>query len=427
MKMKRWMSGAGALLVLGMFGGCGNGSDSTERVAVSFGDGTVEISLQSISIEQTATGTSIRAEVISDLPEAFTFEGMVESSGVFNVSLHNGAELSQSIRMDATELEMEFMRPTWLRTDSMAFEDATAMSQWLQFHRDEGTASCAGVPDRYRDLPLYFATKAILEHLVSNHDVAIDTTRMEEILCAQTANQPNESHTFAPGIAGWEALVNGEYIYADLPMEVPLTQDALSTEKNTCAREEIDLTLDAEYETTSLYVRPTTMDITCNDAVLELNANCCVDEELKTNTHGRLRKYALPAQSQCHNVFTPSGRSGGALARFRFTGHASACPKSLGTDSCWAGRNDEVTPFSCEITGYDDATGNFDPIITSTPTMSNGVAAWAYMMFDVKICYEKGDDLDVIRYHDRRVDLNRSPAAICGPGAEENCFCGPGI
>lgn len=414
--------------------GCGsNSSDPApgEEVIVSFGDGEATIYLRNVTVQQGETGnTTITAEVISDLPDVYTFQADLQSSGAFNAVLHNGIDISHAVRMDSQELAIEFMRPTWERSETLAFLDANAMNTWLQERISSGAASCEGLPLIFQDLPLQYVSKAILSYMATSRDVAFDLTKLQQVMCAQAADSDETNGLDYPkGLAGWEALRNGLYLPPKLSEELPTLEELAAAksmeEKNNCARELKEANIVGTYATQVVGTTPTNLSVSCGDAYLDVDANCCIDEELIPNQFGNLRKATAAVHPFCTGVTGSAGAT--RYAEFRFAAHANICPSA--DNSCWGnGVRDTAAAFNCSFSGVGEAPASFASIIGGGSMQQSGVAGWNYMQFAVRACYAQGTSQDTIYMHQTSVDTNRPSNLICGweDGQMINCYCAAG-
>jgi hypothetical protein len=412
--------------------GCSNNSNEQgEPVAVDFGDGDTTINLQGLSIQQTETGgTTITADVVSNLTAdgVYTFQATIESAGVFEAVLHNDADISHSMKMNDQEVKIEFLRPTWERSESIGFISAEVMNQWLQVRIDDGSANCAELPARFQDMPLQYATTSILGYLASAHGVAVDLARMQQVLCAIGADEPESNGLGYPvGLAGWDALRHGEYLPTRLATEQsPAAASNFRSveEKNNCPREIKETTVTGTYESNTIGNATTNINVSCNEASASVDSNCCVDEELQTKNSGTLRTAAVLAHRTCSGVTDASGAAT-QYADFRFAANAQICPTAV--NSCWGnGVRDRTTSYNCEFSGFNKQTElPFDPKIgDSLERLRSSISAWDYLQFTVKACYAPGADEDTIYSHITSVDSNRPAALLCRPEDLQECFCG---
>lgn len=414
--MKTATTGMAIGLAVLLAAGCNNGQDAGEPVALQFGDAVVDISLRNVQVQTLADGTqSITAEMVSELPDIYTVEVALQGPDAFHVRLAGG-EISHTIDLTASGMNIEFLRPTWERAETVSFADAATMNEWLAGQAE----SCAGMPVRFQDLPLQYASEAILSHLATSRNLQIDVTRVQSVLCTRAASDPEGSAVVHPrGIDGWNALRDGNYLPAELPVELTA---ATNTEKNDCARSTAAVSVAAGYDTSAQGNIATNLSMSCTDAVLDVNANCCVDEGLGANSAAYLRKMSYATHPYCRNVYNSTGGTT-SMVMFTFTGQAKACP-TLG-DSCWPnGVRDTATSFACDLGNYNDATGQLVNHFGGSTLRESGVAANAYTNVRTINCVQVGTDgTDTVYSQMNTVDNLRPNAMICRDGNENSCYC----
>jgi hypothetical protein len=406
------------------------GSDLGDPVSVQFGDGDTTIHLRDVVITQATNGaTLVSAQMDSELPDVYSLQAEFQSNGSLSVLLHNGAEISHQITLSSKDLMVEFMRPSWERTESIGFSDAVKMSSWMQGHVDAGTADCGQVSKPFQDMPLQYAALAIMDYLVVNHQVAIDQTRLSRIMCAQAADEAGTDTVrldYPRAYAGWDALKNGAYLPPSLIDELPAYQEPAMVTKNNCPREIKSVSVASTYTDQTYNYVPTNLALSCDDAVLEVDAQCCVDEDLIPSARGTMRQISTPSSSFCYGVNSSSGAATN-FAFFDFAANANVCPSA--GNSCWGnGSADTTKPFNCTLTGFDSASSaTMKSSFGGDSVRASGVAGWNYLHFSALLCFEHGDTVDTIYKQAVTVDTNKPSGTICGADNTVDCYCAGGV
>lgn len=412
-------SASGLALAIGMVSACSGGNGRGEPVNVSFDSGAATIYLRGMNVQQPASGPiTINAEVDSELPDVYSLEATIDSPQDFAITLHSQAGVSHTVRLSQQALDIEFVRPTWVRSESLGFDSAELMGQWLGDRTQSGAASCVGLPERFQDLPLQYALDAVMDHLVANHGVALDLERKQQILCAQAADVPDGSGVDNPrGYDAWVALREGDLLGAR-----PAAPASGSRFKNTCPTH-----VSAIDDTAPVNGTPGdtgNIQISCTGSTMDIDATCCADDDLGYSDYSLLTSGSADTHPFCTGVLVDGQQT--RYAEFRFHGQASVCPESPASASTCAhnGNIDTVTPYSCSFSGFQNNSGyTFDNPIGAPPETGDGVAAWTFMRFAVRTCYVPGADQDTIVCHNRSVDTRKPATAICDEDHLADCYC----
>ncbi len=406
------------LMVL-LVGGCSSDKD-VQRLVVPFGDASVEIELHNLQVATADGTTTVTGEMRSELSDSYAIEAIIRSPREVDFRLDNGAELSHTIALTDRGFEIEFIRPIWERSHRVNFETPALMGEWLQARVESGEANCSGMPVRMQDMPLQYISESILEHLVSSQGVEIDMAYQHQMLCSLAAFLEVSEAEFPVGVAGWNALRDGQY----LPTNFRAPEGASARgEKNNCARATAEGKITADFTTTEQMIYTPNIDVECNPAMLEVDCACCVDESLEPAKATTLQKLSIPSHPMC------TGDS--KYAQFYFFGKSTVCPSA--SNSCWPnGVRDLAAPFECTIRNFINADGNPGETYLGGDAISqSGTSAAAYLRFMDRNCIEDaGNGLDQVLINIRSVDTFHDAAEICRydmVGGDANCLCGAGI
>ncbi len=407
--------------------GCVQQSDVVEeepdsRIGVSFGNGKILIDLEGMTVTNDDAGiTSISAAMISELPGLYTFEAVISSDGVLDARISDGGDISHSVHLDARSLEIEFVLPTWMRHESMGFDNAESMNAWLQTRMDAMEAAespCDGVPEAFSEMPLHYPVRAILDQLDSTGvipargDGLTWVGQLDQLLCAQALDMADYPLIYPGGHAGWEALRDGQLMPTAMPKSRPAEPKFL------CAREDKAVHTVGTHSVATVGT-PSNLSMSCLDAALTVDASCCTEGTMDANTTGFYEHRIAPNPCAAD---APDSH----LQRFAFSASANACP---GADAqCQPnGVTDAVAQASCWFTGFGSAPADFMSYYGGTSATGDGSAGWAYLGIQKFACAgPDGNGTDRIYHHYGGYRMTTPAGLICETDPTQ-CMCNLGI